>query len=153
MKLWIAATLLAALASPASADTMEISPNGSRKTVPGPQATFTGTVMINRYFGANDHRLQSGALVTFMPSARSAWHTHPAGQTLIVTSGMGWVQQEGGKKHEIKPGDVVWCPPDVKHWHGATLTTSMSHVALSNMRDGKNVNWMEKVSDEQYNAP
>ena len=151
--LLVTATLFAALASPVLADKMEVSPNGTRKTALGPQANFTGTVMVDSYFGANEDRPQTGALVTFLPGARSAWHTHPAGQTLIVTSGTGWVNEEGGKKHEIKPGDVIWCPPNVKHWHGATSSTSMSHIALSNVRDGKNVTWMEKVSDEQYNAP
>jgi quercetin dioxygenase-like cupin family protein len=149
----VTATVFAALASPALADKMEISPNGTRKTAPGPEANFTGTVMVDSYFGANEHLPQTGALVTFLPGARSAWHTHPAGQMLVVTSGTGWVNEEGGKKHEIKPGDVIWCPPNVKHWHGATSSTSMSHIALSNVREGKNVTWMEKVSDEQYNAP
>ena len=150
---FVAATLFAALASPVLAETMEISPNGTRKIAMGPEANFTGSVMVDSYFGANEHLPQTGALVTFLPGARSAWHTLPAGQTLIVTSGTGWVQEEGGKKHEIKPGDVIWCPPSVKHWHGATSSTSMSHIALSNVRDSKNVSWMEKVSDKQYNAP
>ena len=151
--LLVTATFFAALASPVLADKMEISPNGTRKTALGPVANFTGTVMVDSYFGANEDLPQTGALVTFLPGARSAWHTHPAGQTLIITSGTGWVNEEGGKKHEIKSGDVIWCPPNVKHWHGATSFTSMSHIALSNVRDGKNVTWMEKVSDEQYNAP
>jgi quercetin dioxygenase-like cupin family protein len=151
--LLIAATLFAATASPVLADKMEFSANGTRETALGSQTNFTGTVIVDSYFGANEHLPQTGALVTFLPGARSAWHTHPAGQTLIVTSGTGWVHEEGGKKHEIKPGDVIWCPPNVKHWHGATSSTSMSHIALSNVRDGKNVTWMEKVSDEQYNAP
>ena len=86
----------------------------------------------------------------FAPGARSAWHTHPAGQILIVTSGTGWAQEEGGQKREIKPGDVIWTPPGVKHWHGATTTNFMSHIAITNMADGKNVDWLEKVSDEQY---
>ena len=93
---------------------------------------------------------QQGGLVTFTPGARSAWHTHPAGQLLIVTSGTGWVQEEGGAKHEIKPGDVIWTPPGVKHWHGATATNSMSHIAITNVVNGKNVEWLEKVSAEQY---
>jgi quercetin dioxygenase-like cupin family protein len=88
--------------------------------------------------------------VIFTPAARSAWHTHPAGQILIVTSGTGWIQEEGGQKREIKPGDVIWTPPGVKHWHGATATNSMSHMAITNMVDGKNVDWMEQVSDDQY---
>lgn len=101
-------------------------------------------------YGANEHLPQTGGLVTFAPGARSAWHTHPGGQILIVASGTGWVQEEGGAKREIKPGDVIWTPPGMKHWHGATATTSMSHIAISNMRAGKNVEWMEQVSDEQY---
>jgi quercetin dioxygenase-like cupin family protein len=149
----VAATLFAALAPPVLADTMELSTNGTRETALGPGANFTGTVMVDSYFGASEHLPQTGALVTFLPGARSACHTHPAGQMLIVASGTGWVQEEGGKKHEIKPGDVIWCPPSVKHWHGATSSAAMSHIALSNVRDGKNVTWMEKVSDEQYNTP
>lgn len=92
----------------------------------------------------------SGAYVTFEPGARSAWHTHPLGQTLIVTAGTGWVQQEGGEKQDIKPGDVIWIPPGVKHWHGATATNGMTHIAIQEQLDGKNVEWMEQVSDEQY---
>jgi len=94
----------------------------------------------------------AGASVTFEPGARSAWHTHPLGQTLIVTSGCGWVQSEGGAKTEIRPGDIVWCPPKEKHWHGATKTTAMTHIAIQEALDGKVVEWMEKVSDEQYQA-
>ena len=94
----------------------------------------------------------TGGHVTFAPGARSAWHTHPAGQVLIVTDGVGWVQEEGGAKREIKPGDVVWCPPGVKHWHGATATTAMRHIAITGTVDGKNVDWMEHVTDEQYSA-
>jgi quercetin dioxygenase-like cupin family protein len=94
----------------------------------------------------------TSGLVTFAPGARSAWHTHPAGQLLIVTSGTGWVQEEGGEKREIKPGDVIWTPPGVKHWHGATATTSMGHIAITSVVDGKNVDWAEKVSDEQYRS-
>ena len=90
--------------------------------------------------------------MTFEPGARSAWHTHPAGQILIVTSGTGWVQEEGGEKREIKPGDVIWMPLGVKHWHGATVSNFISHIAITNMADGKNVDWLEKVSDEQYQA-
>ena len=101
-------------------------------------------------FGATAHTRASGGHVTFEPGARSAWHTHPAGQTLIVTSGVGWVQEWGGVKREIRPGDVVWTPPGVKHWHGAAATSGMSHIAITNVVGGKNVDWMEKVSDEQY---
>ncbi len=92
-----------------------------------------------------------GGEVTFEPGARSAWHTHPGGQTLIVTSGAGWIQEEGSEKRIIKPGDVIWTPPNVKHWHGATATTEMRHVAITGLRDGRNVEWLEQVSDEDYN--
>ena len=92
----------------------------------------------------------TGGHVTFEPGARSAWHTHPAGQILIVTSGVGWVQEWNGDKREIRPGDVIWTPPGVKHWHGATATNEMSHVAIQELVDGRNVDWMEDVSDEQY---
>jgi quercetin dioxygenase-like cupin family protein len=134
----------------AHAQTMEITPNGSRPSIKGAAEYFTGSVIVDPLFGANDHMRSTGGLVTFEPGARSAWHTHPAGQILIVTSGTGWIQEEGGVKREIKPGDAIWTPPGVKHWHGATATTSMSHIAITNVVDGKNVEWMEKVSDEQY---
>jgi quercetin dioxygenase-like cupin family protein len=136
--------------APASAQTTEISPNGSRPSAKGAAQYFTGSVIVDPLFSANEHTHASGGHVTFEPGARSAWHTHPAGQFLIVTYGAGWVQEEGGEKREIKPGDVIWTPPGVKHWHGATATNSMSHIAITNMVDGKNVTWMEKVSDEQY---
>ncbi|HEX2134622.1 MAG TPA: cupin domain-containing protein [Microvirga sp.] len=154
MKPIIAAAISLALAgaAPAFAQTAEISPNGSRPSAKGPAEYFTGSVIVDPFFGARDTMPSTGGLVTFEPGARSAWHTHPAGQILIVTSGTGWVQEEGGEKREIKPGDVIWTPPGVKHWHGATATNSMSHIAISNMAGGKNVEWMEKVSDEQYRA-
>ena len=101
-------------------------------------------------FQAGDPARVSGGHVTFEPGARSAWHTHPLGQTLIVTSGLGWVQAEGGPIEEIRPGDVVWFPPGLKHWHGATPTTAMTHIAITEFQNGKNVDWLEKVSDEQY---
>jgi quercetin dioxygenase-like cupin family protein len=137
-------------AAAAHAQTMVISPNGSRPSAKGAPEYFTGSVIVDPLFGANDHMAATGGNVTFERGARSAWHTHPAGQVLIVTSGTGWVQEEGGAKREIKPGDVIWTPPGVKHWHGATATNSMSHTAITNMVNGKNVEWMEKVSDEQY---
>ncbi|WP_245518360.1 MULTISPECIES: cupin domain-containing protein [unclassified Mesorhizobium] len=150
-KLIASLILLLVLASaPAFAQTMEVSRNGSRASVPGPAANFTGTVTVTPLFAPNDSSSAGGGLVEFTPGARSAWHTHPAGQTLIVTEGTGWVQQEGGEKVEIKPGDVVWTEPGVKHWHGATDTTSLSHIAITPMADGKNVAWLEKVTDEQY---
>ena len=103
-------------------------------------------------FQAPDPARVRGALVTFEPGAHTAWHTHPLGQTLIVMSGCGWVQREGGPVEEIRPGDVVWFPPDEKHWHGAAPTTAMTHIAIQEQLDGKVVEWMEKVSDEEYQA-
>ena len=136
--------------APAIAESTVISPNGSRLNVIGSPNNFTGAVVVEPLYPANDHIRASGGHVTFAPGARSAWHTHPAGQILIVTDGVGWVQEEGGVKREIKPGDVVWCPPGVRHWHGATLTSGMRHVAITGAVDGKNVEWLEQVSDEQY---
>jgi quercetin dioxygenase-like cupin family protein len=143
---------MAVVATAALAQSAVVSPNGSRKSVMGPAANFTGTVIVDPLYAANEHLPQTGGLVTFAPAARSAWHTHPAGQVLIVTAGTGYVQEEGGAKREIKPGDVIWTPPGVKHWHGATPGSSMSHIAISNMRDGKNVDWLDKVTDEEYAA-
>ncbi|MFC3228569.1 cupin domain-containing protein [Marinibaculum pumilum] len=145
-----AAALIAT--TPALAQQMEISPNGSRSSFEGPADYFTGNVIVDMLFPPNAETPTSGAYVTFAPGARSAWHSHPAGQTLVVTSGTGWVQQEGGAKREIRPGDVIWTPPGVKHWHGATPTASMQHTALTNVRDGENVEWMEQVTDAQYGA-
>jgi quercetin dioxygenase-like cupin family protein len=138
------------LAAPALAESTEISPNGSRPSAKGAHQNFTGSVIVDPLYAASESMSSTGGLVTFEPGARSAWHTHPAGQVLIVTFGTGWVQEEGGQKREIKPGDVIWTPPGVKHWHGASATNSMSHIAISNMRDGKNVDWMEHVTAEQY---
>lgn len=147
----LAATVLSLLLLPVvPAVAQNISPNGSRASIMGAAQYFTGSVIIDPLFGAKETMPSTGGLVTFAPGARSAWHTHPAGQILIVTSGTGWVQEEGGKKREIRPGDVIWTPPGVKHWHGATATTSMSHIAITNVVGGKNVEWLEKVSDEQY---
>jgi quercetin dioxygenase-like cupin family protein len=131
---------------------MEIKRNGSQPSAKGPAEYFTGSVRIDSPFQGSAPARAGGAIVTFEPGARSAWHTHPLGQTLIVTSGCGWVQSEGGPKVEIRPGDVVWCPPNERHWHGATPTTAMTHVAIAEALDGKVVEWMEKVSDEQYMA-
>jgi len=115
---------------------------------------FTGSVGVEPLLEATAPARLAGARVSFAPGARTAWHSHPLGQTLIVTAGMGWVQQEGGEKQEIRPGDVVWTPPGVKHWHGATVTDRLTHIALTEQQpDGKRVEWMEKVSDAQYSAP
>ena len=131
---------------------IEIKPNGSRPSARGPAQNFTGSVIVDPLFDATEHTRATGGLVTFEPGARTAWHTHPAGQTLIVTSGTGWVQEWSGQCQQIQPGDVVWIPPDVKHWHGATATNRMSHIAITNVLNGKNVDWMEQVSDEEYSA-
>jgi len=129
---------------------IEIKPNGSRPSAKGPVHNFTGSVVIDPLFDASAHTHATGGLVTFEPGARTAWHTHPAGQTLIVTSGTGWVQESGGERRQIQPGDVIWIPPNVKHWHGATTTNRMSHIAITNMLDGRNVDWLEQVSDLEY---
>jgi quercetin dioxygenase-like cupin family protein len=129
---------------------MEIKRSGSQPSGKGPSEWFTGTVRIDPLFQAPDPALVQGASVTFEPGARTAWHTHPLGQTLIVTAGCGWAQRSGGRIEEIHPGDVVWFSPGEKHWHGATPTTAMTHIAIQEKLDGKVVDWMEQVSDEQY---
>jgi quercetin dioxygenase-like cupin family protein len=131
---------------------MDIKRSGSQPSTKGPADYFTGTVRIDPLFEANDPARAVGASVTFEPGARTAWHTHPLGQNLIVTAGRGWTQCWGGPIEEIRPGDVVRCPPGEKHWHGATPTTAMTHIAIQEQLDGKVVDWMEKVSDEQYLA-
>ncbi|MBR7896919.1 (R)-mandelonitrile lyase [Burkholderia multivorans] len=123
---------------------------GSQPSSAGPADYFTGTVRIDSPFQASAPARVGGGTVTFEPGARTAWHTHPLGQTLIVTAGVGLVQQRDEPVQEIRPGDVVWIPPGVKHWHGATATSSMTHIAIAEALDGKAVEWMEKVSDEQY---
>src|SRR5215207_2237588 len=129
---------------------MNIKRVGSQPSGKGPVEWFTGPVRIDPLFSAPDPARVAGASVTFEPGARTAWHTHRLGQTLIVTSGVGWVQRAGGPVEEIRPGDVVWFAPDEKHWHGATATTAMTHIAIQEQLDGKAVNWMEHVTDEQY---
>jgi quercetin dioxygenase-like cupin family protein len=131
---------------------MELKRNGTQVSGKGPDEYFTGNVRVDPLFEAPDPARTRGASVTFEPGARSAWHRHPLGQTLIVMSGCGWVQSEGQPKVEIRPGDVVWCPPNEKHWHGAAPNTSMTHFAIQEALDGKVVEWLEKVSDEQYQA-
>ena len=116
----------------------------------GPEANFTGSVTVDPLYSNYEQTGNAGGHVTFEPGARSAWHTHPAGQVLIVTTGTGWVQKEGGEKRNMRPGHVIWTPPGVKHWHGATDADGVAHIAITNMKDGKNVEWLEKVSDEQY---
>jgi quercetin dioxygenase-like cupin family protein len=129
---------------------MEITRSGSRASVAGPESHFTGAVRIDPLFEAPEPARVRGASVTFEPGSRTAWHTHPLGQTLIVTAGCGWTQCWGEPRQEIHPGDVIWCPPGKKHWHGATPTTAMTHIAIQEALDGKMVDWMEKVMDEQY---
>lgn len=129
---------------------MEIKRAGSQPSGKGPAEWFTGAVRIDPLFQANDSARAAGASVTFEPGARTAWHTHPLGQTLIVTSGVGRAQVWGGAVQEIRPGDVVWFPPGEKHWHGAAATTALTHIAIQEAKDGKVVEWMEHVSDEQY---
>lgn len=129
---------------------MELKRNGSRPAIAGPKENFTGSVRVDPLFQSPGPASFSGASVTFEPGARSNWHTHPCGQTLIVTAGLGWTQCWGEEKVEIRPGDVVSCPPDKKHWHGATDTTAVTHIAIQESKGGKNVDWMERVTDEQY---
>jgi quercetin dioxygenase-like cupin family protein len=131
---------------------MDIKRNGSQPSGKGPTDYFTGTVRVDPLFAAPAPARVSGASVTFEPGARTAWHTHPLGQTLIVTAGLGRVQREAGPIEDIRPGDVVWFSPGEKHWHGASPTTAMTHIALAEALNGKVVDWMEKVSDEQYGA-
>jgi quercetin dioxygenase-like cupin family protein len=132
------------------AQTIIIMRSGSRPSQAGPAESFTGSVRVMPLFEAKDSSRASGASVSFEPGARSAWHTHPRGQILIVTAGAGRVQQWGGPVEEIRVGDVVWTPPGVKHWHGASPDTAMTHIAIQEHLDGKVVDWLEKVSDEQY---
>jgi quercetin dioxygenase-like cupin family protein len=129
---------------------MQIQRSGAQPSGKGPADYFTGTVRIDPLFNRPDPARVSGALVTFEPGARTAWHTHPLGQTLIVTSGLGWIQREGGTVEEIRPGDVVWFEPGERHWHGATATTAMSHIAIQEKLNGSPVNWLEHVTDGQY---
>ncbi|GMV80271.1 MAG: cupin [Planctomycetota bacterium] len=131
---------------------MEISRCGSKPSEKGPEAYFKGSVRIDRLFDAPAPARTAGASVTFEPGARTAWHTHPLGQTLIVTSGCGWAQRWGGPVEEIRPGDVIWFAPGEKHWHGATSSTGMTHFAVHEKLEGKAVEWLEQVTDEQYGA-
>ena len=137
-------------ASPQDSHSITITRSGSQQPGKGPSEYFTGSVQVEPLFPAHDPSRASGGKVTFEPGARSAWHTHPLGQTLIVTDGTGWIQQWGGPIQEIRKGDVVSIPPGVKHWHGATPNTAMTHIAIQEQLNGKAVEWMEKVTDEQY---
>lgn len=159
LKLALCATVLQAtlaLASEPQANTsagaQQISRAGEQPSASGPAEFFTGRARIDPVWPADTSINASGGLVTFEPGARSAWHTHPAGQRLVVTTGVGLTQEWGKPVQVIRPGDVVWCPPGVKHWHGAAPTTGMTHLAVTGTVDGKNVTWMGKVTDAQYNA-
>lgn len=151
-------SLLASAATEANAQTapteasqaISVTRVGTQPSAKGPAENFTGTVRVDSRFQGSAPARVGGGIVTFEPGARTAWHTHPLGQTLIVTAGAGLVQHWDGPVQEIKPGDVVWIPPGVKHWHGATPTTGMSHIAIAEALDGKAVDWLEKVTDEQY---
>jgi len=132
---------------------MDIKRSGSQSSIKGPADWFTGTVRIDPLFPVTPPARAAGNTVTFEPGARTAWHTHPLGQTLIVIAGCGRVQRWGGPIEEIRPGDVVWFPPGEKHWHGAAPTTAMTHIAIQEQLEGKAVEWMEKVTDEHYQAP
>jgi quercetin dioxygenase-like cupin family protein len=129
---------------------MDIKRSGTQSSSKGPPDWFTGTVRIDPLFQANAPARAVGASVTFEPGARTAWHTHPLGQTLIVTAGCGFAQRFGGPIEQIRPGDVIWFPPGEKHWHGATATTAMTHIAIQEQLEGKTVDWMEHVTDKQY---
>lgn len=150
----LVAAAAAAAAQPAPAaggnDMMQIARAGSQPSRKGPAENFTGAVRVDPVFPVREPGRVSAGHVTFEPGARSAWHTHPLGQTLIITSGLGWVQREGGPIEEVRPGDVVWFPPGLKHWHGATPTTAMTHIAIQETLNGRNVDWLERVSEEQY---
>lgn len=131
---------------------MDIKRAGSEPSAKGPSDYFTGTVRLDAPFKGSGGARVGGATVTFEPGARTAWHTHPLGQTLLVTAGRGRAQREGGPIEEIFPGDIVWFPPGEKHWHGAAPETAMTHIAIAEALDGLNVDWLEKVTDEQYGA-
>lgn len=160
----LALSLLVSASTTASAQTATISPSGasgdpadfriaragSQPSARGPAEFFTGSVRVDPLFPAAAPSRMSGGLVTFEPGARSAWHTHPVGQVLMVTTGLGWIQREGGPIEEMRPGDVVLIPPGLRHWHGAAATTGVTHIALQEQVDGQAVVWMEKVSDAQY---
>jgi quercetin dioxygenase-like cupin family protein len=131
---------------------MDTKRNGSQPSGQGPAEWFTGTVRVDPLFEAHDPARAGGAYVTFEPGARTAWHSHPLGQALIVTAGCGRAQRWGGPIEEIRPGDVIWIPPGEKHWHGASPTTAVTHIAIQEYLDGKAADWMEHVSDEQYES-
>jgi 4-carboxymuconolactone decarboxylase len=138
------------MAAEANENSITITRSGSQASYSGPVEYFTGNVRVDPLFSENESAPNSGAYVTFQPGARTAWHTHPTGQRLIITEGVGWVQEWGGPIEEVRAGDVVWFPPGVKHWHGASPSSAMTHIALTGVTDGKAVDWLEKVTDDQY---
>lgn len=146
------ASLIAVAAAAEELPGVQVTRVGTQASAVGPAEYFSGTVRVDAPFKGSSPARVSGATVTFEPGARTAWHTHPLGQTLIVTAGTGRVQQWGSPVQEIRAGDTVWIPPGVKHWHGASRTTAMSHIAIAEVLDGKVVEWMEKVSDDQYGS-
>jgi len=152
--LLLATTIFAGamVAASAAAQDIKVTRAGANPAAPGPESYFTGEVSVATRFQAEEPARVGGGTVTFQPGARTAWHTHPLGQTLIVTDGTGLVQKDGGPVEEIRPGDVVWIPPGVKHWHGAAPSSAMTHVAVAEVVDGSAVEWMEKVTDEEYAA-
>lgn len=149
-KFIVGATVAILTSTAAYAQSIEITPNRSTASVVGNPEQFSGHAVIDSLFPANELTRATGGLVTFAPGARTAWHTHPAGQILIVTSGKGWIQQEGSDRQEINPGDVVRIPAGVNHWHGATAETGMSHIAISYMAGDSNVTWGDLVTDEEF---
>ncbi len=146
----VALSLLAGATAAQTANDIRISSAGAQPSVQGAVENFTGSVRVDGLFKGDPPARIGGGTVTFEPGARTAWHTHPLGQTLIVTAGVGYVQQEGEPRQEIRPGDIVWIPPQVRHWHGATATTGMTHMAIAEAEDGKTVTWAEKVSAAKY---
>lgn len=154
MKALAAATVVAAFSASAamsqSTSAITVTRPGSQPSTIGPAENFTGSVRVDSRFQGTAPARIGGGTVTFAPGARTAWHTHPLGQTLIVTAGVGLVQEWGSPVQEIRPGDVIWIPPGVKHWHGATADNGMSHIAIAEALDGRSAEWMEKVTDEQY---
>ncbi|MCA6963709.1 cupin domain-containing protein [Pectobacterium odoriferum] len=143
-------SMLASAATAGREEKLKITHSGSHPSQPGSESDFSGNVRIDAPFQGTAPARVGGAMVTFEPSARTAWHTHPLGQTLIVTQGRGWLQEWGGDIQEINQGDIVWIPEGVKHWHGATAQTAMTHIAIAESLNGSPVEWLEKVSDEQY---
>lgn len=148
----LAATSLATAASAQAEDEMVVTRSGEQEGTIGSDKTFTGTAYVEPVFSNRDPFVTSGGKVTFLPGARSNWHSHPAGQVLIVTEGTGWVQQRHGERIEMHAGDVIWTPPGVEHWHGATSTGAVTHYAIQQYKDGTNVNWLEPVSDADYSG-